>query len=79
MIGKFFISATFGMIWTYSPEAYPTCVRNQGLMTSALGARFASFLSPYIGLLVSLEYISLNIFIRGRTVRLDLFALNFAG
>ena len=53
MIGKFFISATFGMIWTYSPEAYPTCVRNQGLMTSALGARFASFLSPYIGLLVS--------------------------
>ena len=53
MMGKFFITASFSLMWIYCCEAYPTCIRNQGLLLTSVAARVASVIASYVGLLVS--------------------------
>ncbi|XP_038079046.1 organic cation transporter protein-like [Patiria miniata] len=64
MIGKFFITATFGMIYTYSAEIYPTPVRSQGMGLSSMMARISGILCPFI-LDLSSVWFSLPYFIFG--------------
>ena len=51
MIGKFAISASFGMAWLYTMEAYPTSIRSLGLNMSSTFARLASVPASYVGML----------------------------
>lgn len=51
MVGKFFITITFSLIWTYCCEVYPTEIRNQGLTVTGIGSRFASIFASYVGML----------------------------
>ena len=53
MSGKFFMSISFGIVYLYSVELFPTVVRNVGVGTSSSFARFGGILAPYISLLVS--------------------------
>ena len=52
MLGKFFITITFSLVWTYSCEAYPTDIRNQGLNVPAMSARISAIVASYVGMLV---------------------------
>ena len=56
MIGKFAISASFGMVRLYTLEAYPTSIRSLGLNMSSTFARFASVPASYVGMLVRSHY-----------------------
>ncbi|XP_038078075.1 organic cation transporter protein-like [Patiria miniata] len=51
MAGKFCISATFGTIYLYTAELFPTPIRSIGLGMSSLAARIGGILSPIILLL----------------------------
>ncbi|XP_022107241.1 solute carrier family 22 member 13-like [Acanthaster planci] len=51
MVGKFCISATFGIIYLYSTELFPTPVRVVGLGLCSVAARIGGILSPIILLL----------------------------
>ncbi|XP_038078074.1 solute carrier family 22 member 13-like [Patiria miniata] len=51
MAGKFCISATYGIIYLYTTELFPTPVRSIGLGMSSLAARIGGILSPIILLL----------------------------
>nr|XP_006825793.1 PREDICTED: solute carrier family 22 member 4-like [Saccoglossus kowalevskii] len=51
MIGKFFMSGSWTIIYIFSAEIYPTTVRNAGMGVSSTWARVGSIISPYIMLL----------------------------
>ncbi len=51
-IGKFAITASFGMAWIYSIEVYPTAIRAIGVNMCSSFARFASVPASYVGILV---------------------------
>ncbi|XP_071955247.1 organic cation transporter protein-like [Antedon mediterranea] len=48
MIGKLCITASYGTIYLYSAELYPTTVRNIGLGFSSICSRVGSVSAPYI-------------------------------
>ncbi|XP_022082249.1 organic cation transporter protein-like [Acanthaster planci] len=64
MIGKFFITTTFGMIYTYSAEIYPTQLRSQGMGLSSMMARISGIICPFI-LELGAVWFSLPYFIFG--------------
>ncbi|XP_074657504.1 organic cation transporter protein-like isoform X2 [Tubulanus polymorphus] len=47
MIGKTFITASFDTMYIYTPEIFPTNVRNFGMGTSNLAARVGAMLAPF--------------------------------
>ncbi|CAH1796213.1 unnamed protein product [Owenia fusiformis] len=49
MIGKLAISSSFGILWIYAPEIYPTNFRNIGLGFASASGRIAGILAPYTG------------------------------
>nr|XP_006825794.1 PREDICTED: organic cation transporter protein-like [Saccoglossus kowalevskii] len=51
MVGKFFISGAFLIVYIFAVEIYPTPVRNAGLGLSSTCARIGSIISPYVILL----------------------------
>ncbi|XP_072020229.1 organic cation transporter protein-like [Amphiura filiformis] len=51
MVGKFCISASFGLIYIFSAEIYPTVVRGIGMGLASMSARVSGILSPLILLL----------------------------
>ena len=53
MVGKFGISMSFGIMYVFTSELYPTMVRNVGVGTGSLFARVGGICAPYIGELVS--------------------------
>ncbi|KAI0240553.1 Organic cation transporter protein [Lamellibrachia satsuma] len=47
LIGKFSITAAFSGIFLYTPELYPTTVRNVGLGMGSVGGRLGNMVAPY--------------------------------
>ncbi|KAF4665155.1 hypothetical protein FOL47_004730 [Perkinsus chesapeaki] len=48
LLGKFFISAAFGVCYIYGAELFPTSIRSSALGIQSLSARIAGILSPLI-------------------------------
>ena len=46
--GKFFISGSFSVIYTYTAELFPTTVRTIGLGLGSLGGGLGGVIAPYI-------------------------------
>lgn len=55
MFGKFFIAASFAIIYNYSAELFPTVVRNSAMGLGAMCARLSGISVPLITLLDSFE------------------------
>lgn len=53
MLGKFFCSAAFAIVYVYAAELFPTVVRNLGVGSSSMCARIGGLLQPQIQLAVS--------------------------
>lgn len=48
MIGKFFITSSYGLIYVYSAEIYPTVVRHMAVGSCSVVARVGSILAPFV-------------------------------
>ncbi|CAI9729394.1 Hypothetical predicted protein [Octopus vulgaris] len=48
MLGRLFITANFAIVYLYTLELYPTCIRNGALGVVATFARIGGALAPYI-------------------------------
>lgn len=48
MIGKFLITASYGILYVYSAEIFPTVVRNVGVGSSSTIARFGAIIAPFV-------------------------------
>ncbi|CAG5126962.1 unnamed protein product [Candidula unifasciata] len=53
IMGKFGISGSFGVIYTFTPELFPTNVRNTGLGLANVSACIGGMLAPFSGLLMN--------------------------
>ena len=69
MLGKLAITSSYGVVYIYSAEIFPTEVRNAGVGGASVCARIGGILCPYVNLLAewwaplpSLAYGSLAIF-----------------
>ncbi|XP_054091844.1 organic cation transporter protein [Zeugodacus cucurbitae] len=51
MIGKLAITASYGTVYIFSAEQFPTVVRNVGLGASSMMARVGGILAPFINML----------------------------
>ena len=52
MIGKLAITSSYGTVYVFSTEQFPTVIRNAGLGACSMSARIGGILAPYINLLV---------------------------
>lgn len=48
LTGKFFISAAFAVVYIFTAELFPTCIRTLGVGLCSLFARFGGILAPII-------------------------------
>ena len=53
-MGKFAVAGSFGFVYLYTAELFPTQVRNLGVGMTSIGARLGGILAPMVLLLVSL-------------------------
>jgi len=53
MIGKMAITASYGTVYVFSAEQFPTLVRNIGIGAASTSARIGGILAPYFLLLAS--------------------------
>ncbi|KAK2716015.1 organic cation transporter protein-like [Artemia franciscana] len=53
LIGKFFVSAGYALLYQYTGELFPTSVRSTAIGTSSMFARFGTVLAPYVASLSS--------------------------
>uniref|UniRef100_U5ETI5 Putative synaptic vesicle transporter svop n=1 Tax=Corethrella appendiculata TaxID=1370023 RepID=U5ETI5_9DIPT len=51
MIGKMTITASYGAVYVFSSEQFPTVIRNVGLGAGSTSARIGGILAPYFNLL----------------------------
>ena len=52
-IGKLAITTSYGVIYIYTAELFPTVIRNAGVGTSSLCARIGGIICPYINMLIT--------------------------
>ncbi|CAN7949195.1 unnamed protein product, partial [Ixodes pacificus] len=48
MLGKFLITGSYGILYVYSAEIYPTVVRNVGMGSSSTIARLGAIIAPFV-------------------------------
>jgi hypothetical protein len=53
MIGKMVITSSYGTVYVFSAEQFPTVVRNIGIGAASTSARIGGILAPYTLLLVN--------------------------
>lgn len=51
MLGKLAITSSYGTVYIFSAELYPTVVRNVGMGASSMSARVGGIVCPYINML----------------------------
>ncbi|KAK6633937.1 hypothetical protein RUM44_004544 [Polyplax serrata] len=51
MIGKLAITSSYGTVYVFSTEQFPTVIRNAGLGACSMSARVGGIMAPYINLL----------------------------
>nr|CAH7722372.1 unnamed protein product [Callosobruchus chinensis] len=51
MFGKMAITASYGAVYIFSTEQFPTVIRNAGLGAGSTCARLGSIIAPYINIL----------------------------
>ncbi|XP_055853387.1 organic cation transporter protein-like [Episyrphus balteatus] len=54
MIGKLAITSSYGTVYLFSAEQFPTVIRNVGLGASSMVARIGGILAPYFNLLADI-------------------------
>lgn len=54
MFGKMAITSSYGTVYIFTAEQFPTPVRNVGLGASSMVARFGGILAPYINVLADI-------------------------
>lgn len=53
MLGKLAITASYGAVYIFSTEQFPTVIRNAGLGAGSTSARIGSIVAPFVNGLVS--------------------------
>ena len=61
MLGKLAITSSYGTVYIFSAELFPTVVRNVGMGTASLSARIGGILCPYINMLRSNRIICISL------------------
>lgn len=56
MIGKLAITSSYGAIYVFTAEQFPTVIRNVGLGASSTFARIGGVIAPYVNHLVRYSY-----------------------
>lgn len=59
MIGKLAITSSYGAIYVFTAEQFPTVIRNVGLGASSTFARIGGVIAPYVNHLVCYIYYAL--------------------
>ena len=54
MIGRFCISGSFGIVYVFSAELFPTVLRNTGIGAGSMHARVGGLIAPFVTELVSI-------------------------
>ena len=54
MLGKLAITSSYGTIYIFSAELFPTVVRNVGMGAASMSARVGGIISPYINMLADI-------------------------
>ena len=52
MLGKMAITASYGTVYIFTAEQFPTVIRNVGLGAASTSARVGGVLAPFFNLLV---------------------------
>ena len=53
MLGKLAITSSYGTVYIFSAELFPTSVRNVGMGAASMSARLGGIICPYINMLRS--------------------------
>ena len=54
MLGKLAITSSYGTVYIFSAELFPTSVRNVGMGAASMSARLGGIICPYINMLSDL-------------------------
>ena len=70
MLGKFMVTISFCVVYIFTAELHPTCIRSVALSTNSAVARIGGILAPYVSLMVGIggilpPYVSLMVGIDG--------------
>lgn len=61
MMGKMAITSSYGTVYVFSAEQFPTVIRNVGIGASSTFARVGGILAPFVNITVCKLYIYIKI------------------